>query len=129
MRCLGGTTRNCLPSSQVKHDKFVRGDVGGCSNTSSAFIVVFWGQKFCMDQDFLIEKCNKHCFHLRLRHPGFLRPCFTLTNPLHTLMLSLSRTRKATAHCELSHVRECFLTQLLQANHGKHQLDVSSIPR
>ncbi len=47
------------------------------------------GQKFFMDQAFLIEKCNKHCFHLQLWHPDFLRPCFTLTNPLHTLTLSL----------------------------------------
>ncbi len=55
----------------------------------SAFIVVFWGQKFRMDQACLIEKCNKHCFHLQLRHPGFLRPRFTLANPLYTLTTSL----------------------------------------
>ncbi len=34
VHCLGRTTRNCLPTTQAEYDEFVRGDVGGCSNTA-----------------------------------------------------------------------------------------------
>ncbi len=49
---------------------------------------ILWS-KFFMNPSLLIKKRYKCCFHLRLRHPGFLRPCFARANPLHTLTLSL----------------------------------------
>ncbi len=41
---------------------------------------VLLGQKFFMDQTFLIEKCNRLCFHLRLR----IRAFFGLASPSPT---------------------------------------------